>query len=997
MSREATPRTTGRKGAGSRKAYAPVRPAPSGVAAYTSGVADPSRNTPDAEPPPRYLIGIDLGTTNSALAYVDTGDESWAVRDFLVPQLVAPGEVAARDVLPSFHYEAAAGEFPPGALRLPWQERAHGYAVGLFAREHGAQVPGRLVVSAKSWLSHSGVDRTAGLLPWHGAPDVERLSPVKVSARYLAHLRGAWDHRFPEHPMARQEVVLTVPASFDEVARELTVEAAREAGLVKVVLVEEPQAAFYAWIDAHRGDWESHVRPGQTILVCDIGGGTSDFTLIRVEPAEGGRVRFHRVAVGEHLILGGDNLDLALAHHLEPRVAGGGGKLPPRQWGALVRVSRQVKETLLGPDAPERLTVTLPGAGAKLIGGAAQTEVTRAEVRELLVEGFLPRVPLDARPASRRSGFQEFGLPYAPDPAVTKYLCAFLTAHRRAGLGEGGAAAGDSHPAGPDLVLFNGGFFESPVLRDRLLDVLTGWFAAPAVLRNDRLDLAVARGAAYYGAVRRGRGVRIRGGLAHTYYIGVEAGGAGQAKALCLLPAGVEEGHTVDLTGRQFELLIRQPAEFPLFVSSTRTTDKPGELIEADPEQLSALPPIRTVLQSGKKSGGADSVTVTLHARLTEIGTLDIWLAEAGGSRRQWRLQFDVRAATRPEVRRHDAAAEAEGFVDEQAVQQCRNLIRATFRPFDFAQGRRGGDGSTDTPAGLAKRLEEASGMGRNEWPSSFMRALWETLTEVEGGRSLSVDHEARWLSLTGFCLRPGYGLAVDDWRVAQVWRLVPGEVTHSKNEQVRAEWWVLWRRVAGGLSPGQQTTLADPLLAALRTYLRKSGAKIKWQAKTFQFGPHESAEAWRALGAFELLKPAAKAELGNMALDLLPREKGSALRDALLFALGRAGARVPVYGPLNALVPPEQAEAWVRRLMQATAPSSPTDKTLFAAVQLARRTGDRYRDVSDPVRQDVLAWLESRAAPAHFLELVREATGLREEEQRAVFGESLPRGLRIE
>jgi molecular chaperone DnaK (HSP70) len=1001
----------------------------------------------------RYLVGIDLGTTNSAVAYVDTAETAWVVRDFPVPQLVGPGLVEPRPTLPSFHYEAAAGEFPPGALRLPWaavpvpsaapaavdEPRT---AVGVLARDHGAAVPGRLVASAKSWLSHSGVDRTAGLLPWHGAADVEELSPVDVSSRYLAHLRAAWDHAHPDHPLASQDVVLTVPASFDEVARELTVQAAKAAGLAptggpgSLTLVEEPQAAFYAWIAAQGANWDQRVRPGQTILVCDVGGGTSDFTLIRVRPAAGGdgkpvgdgeqaadggpggprgadaggraAVLFHRVAVGEHLILGGDNLDLALAHHVESRlVAEGRPKLDPRQWAAAVRAARAVKETLLGPSPPDRTSVSIPGGGSKLVGSSVRVDLTRDEVERVLVDGFLPKVALTDKPAARRSGFQEFGLPFAPDPAVTRYLAAFLSAHRDTARGDlvpcddEGDGRESHDPARPDLVLFNGGLFESPALRNRLLDVLTSWFAgpeswSPTVLANDRLDLAVARGAAYYGTVRRGRGVRIRGGLAHSYYLGVETAGGGVAgdggatavppvAAVCLLPAGVEEGQTVDLPGRRFDLLIRQPAEFPLYYSATRTTDRPGQIVAVDAEQLTALPPIRTVLTSGR-SASAATVPVEVHAKLTEIGTLEIWCAEAAGSggRRTWRLQFDVRGASQANAARHDGQAERQGVVDEQTLVACRSLIRSTFR--------KGGS----PPASLVKALEQATGQTRWEWPASLMRGFWETLAEpdVMAGLRLSLDHEARWLSLAGFSLRPGYGLAVDDWRVAQTWKLAAQDLAFPKNEQVRAEWWVLWRRLAGGLSAGQQATLADPLIADWRTFVRKNGVGVRGRLAAFQFGPHESAEVWRLLGSLELLKPAVKADLAGLLFDRLTKEKVAQVRDAILFAIGRVGARMPVYGPLNATVDAGEADAWVRRLV---ALDPPGDKASFAAVLLARRTGDRWRDVADATRGDVAAWLERRGAPGHWVALVREGGRLEEEEQRSAFGESLPRGLRIE
>ncbi len=976
--------------------------------------------------PSRYVIGFDLGTTNSAVTYVDTEESPWRVRTFRVPQLVAAGQVEARETLPSFHYEPAEGELASGALRLPWSSGEPEWAVGFFARDHGTMVPGRLIASAKSWLCHSGVDRTAPLLPWHGAADIQRLSPVEVSGRYLTHVRDAWDARFPQHPMAGQDLVLTLPASFDEVARELTVKAAARAGLPRVVLIEEPQAAFYAWIDRHADQWQQQVEPGQKILVCDIGGGTSDFTLIRVRGDASGKVKFHRVAVGEHLILGGDNLDLALAHHVERRLAGD-GKLEPRQWAVLVRTCRQVKETLLGDDAPEQLTVNLPGSGSRLIGGGIQIEVDREEVGDVLVEGFFPRVALDDRPASRQSGFQEFGLPYAPDPAITRYLAAFLTSHRHVALDDADAAA-DHDPARPDVVLFNGGVLASRHLRGRLLEVLQGWFRAedpnwePRVLAGDRPDLAVARGAAYYGMVRRGEGVRIAAGLARTYYIGVgrEAEAAvpgaaetapspgpgpdevraatepvgdngavpspvpplgpeaGRALALCLVPAGVEPGQDVELARRHFDLLVSEPVEFPLYVSSTRLTDGPGELTAVDPEQMTPLPPIRTVLKTRKK-GESGAVSVNLHARLTEIGTLDLWCSEISG-RRSWRLQFDVRSATQTDVAAHESAAESEGLVDEATWEACRKLIHETFGP-----------GGKDGPEGLVKRLSRATEMNRRLWPTSLLRRLWETLMELEPGRRQSQVHEARWLNLLGFALRPGYGLAIDDWRVAETWRVLQGNLIHA-TAMCRAEWWILWRRIAGGLTAGQQQALADPLLGPIRG-LHRQVTTGKGRGGEFSVGSHETAEVWRLLGALELLAAGTKIELGGMLLDLLPRRKMEPVRPALAWALGRIGARRPVCGPLNTVIPVETASDWLRRLMKLVAddPLGP-----FAVMQLARRTDDRYRDLPEKLRRKVLDWLTECSAPPHFIELVRDGGTLDDEEQGLVFGEALPKGLRI-
>ena len=941
----------------------------------------------DTVPSPRFVIGIDLGTTNCSVAYVDTDEKKWAVRDLAIPQMVAAATVEARETLPSFHYEAAAAEFPAGALRLPWNQDDPRIAVGVFARDHGAAVPGRLVVSAKSWLCHPGVDRTAGLLPWHGAADVERLSPVEVCTRYLAHIRDAWDFKFPDHRLSQQDVILTVPASFDEVARELTVEAAVQAGLSQVVLVEEPQAAFYAWLHDQKEGWASHVQPGQKILVCDIGGGTSDFTLIRVRRAETGKVHFHRIAVGEHLILGGDNLDLALAHFVERKISpAGDGKLEPRRWGSLVRICRAAKETLLGPNAPDRFTINLPGGGSRLIGGATQIEITREEVHRVLVEGFLPRVLLDEKPAVRRSGFQEFGLPYAPDAAMTKYLAAFLKAHQHAG--EDPAVNHAANPARPDIVLFNGGFFESPVLSARLIEVLSDWFSEagkprwlPQVLPNARLDLAVSRGAAHYGMVRRGHGQRISGGSAQTYYIGVETAENEGHSAVCLLPAGLEEGQSVDLSQRPFNLLIRQPVEFPLYVSSVRTTDAAGAIVPFDPLQMVPLPPIRTVLQSGRKST-ADQAVVILHARRTEIGTLDLWCAEVKGDRK-WRLQFDVRTASKPGMEVPAGTAASQGLVDESVVDACAMLIRQSFR--------KNNEGSTDRPEGLMKRLELATNSTRAEWPSSLMRSFWEVLLEVAEGRTFSPEHEARWFNLLGFSLRPGYGLAVDDWRVAQTWKIQSTKVIHGKNELCRAEWWVLWRRIAGGLTPGQQHTLAEPFLAALRTFLRKAGTA---KGSPLGYGPHEGAEVFRLLGGMELLPQSSKSELGEMLFYFIARDRATGLRDAAAWVLGRLGSRVPLYGPLNTLVGPEIVEGWARRLIEL--PQMP-EKALFSLVQMVRLTGDRYRDVSSELREAVANKMESANAPAHYVQLVRVGGELASEEQKLAFGESLPKGLRIE
>lgn len=945
--------------------------------------------------PARFIVGIDLGTTNSAVAYVDTSESSWQVRDLVIPQLVAPGQVESRETLPSFHYQPAAGEMTPESLRLPWGQSPPGHVVGLFARDHGTRTPGRLIGSAKSWLCHSGVDRTADLLPWQAASDVDRLSPVEVSARFLRHMHDAWNARFPGEPLSKQDVVLTLPASFDEVARELTVEAAARANLPRVVLIEEPQAAFYAWVNKHARDWQERVHPGQKILVIDIGGGTTDLTLIRVRRAddktrEGGTIQFHRVAVGNHLILGGDNLDLALAHHLEQKLTPR-GKLEPRQWSVLVRSCRQAKETLMTDPAPERLTIHLPGSGAKLIGGGLQVELTRDETRELILCGFLPTASLEEKPKQHRSGFQEFGLPYAPDAAITRYLAAFLTAHRHVAL-DADEPHVDHDPARPDVVLFNGGFFASPVLRDRVLEAIAGWFQggasqaepiatrgekpaawSPVILDHDRLDLAVARGAAYYGMVRRGVGVRIAATLARSYYISVDDD---QPRAVCLVPGNAEPGQEIELTRTPFELLVSQPVEFPLYVSSTRLTDQPGDVVPIEPESLTPLPPIRTVLQTARRSERAP-VTVHLHSRLTEIGTIDLWCRQVDGDR-QWRLQFDIRSATQTDVNAHEGRAEQAGFIDEATWHACRARLESVFAL----------DG-TERPDDLVRQLSDAMGASREQWPPSLLRRIWETLVELESGRKKSAVHEARWLNLLGYALRPGYGFAVDDWRVTETWRLVYGKLLHAAPSG-QTESLILWRRLAGGLSRGQQVALAEPRLATVRALHRRFQGKAA-------AGPlpsaNESIEMWRLLGSLELLDIRVKLELGQMLVDLMPKRKLENIRPALVWALGRIGQRVPLYGPLNTIVPREKAESWIESLLDG---SSDDRGELLATMQLARKTNDRHRDISEQLRTRVTAWLVTRRASRHLIELVERGGTLDREEQGQIFGESLPKGLRL-
>ncbi|MGJ7506639.1 Hsp70 family protein [Variovorax sp. GT1P44] len=611
---------------------------------------------------PRFAIGIDLGTTHSALTYIDiaAGDGEATVHEILpIPQLTAPGAVESLALLPSFLYLPHADEMAAGDMALPWSADGQ-QAVGELARSRGATTPIRLVSSAKSWLCHPGVDRRAAILPNDAPPEVARVSPLDASIRYLEHLRNAWDHAHPEAPFGEQDVTVTIPASFDPAARELTVEAAKAAGCGSLTLLEEPQAALYSWIEATAAGWRKQVKPGDIILVVDVGGGTSDFSLIAVLERDG-NLELHRVAVGDHILLGGDNMDLTLAHVVARKLATAGTTLDAWQLRALTYACRSAKEKLLGDAAAAAQPIVVPSRGSKLIGGSIRTELTRDEVGATIVEGFFPQVEASARPVSRvRAGLSQLGLPYAQDAAATRHLAAFLgrqlgavaelEGFLGAGAGHGVEGASFLHPT---AVLFNGGVFKSPLLADRTLATINGWLAAeggePArLLSGADLDLAVARGAAYYGYVRHGHGVRIRGGTAFAYYVGVESsmpavpGIEPPVQALCLAPFGMEEGTEAELPALELGLVIGEPVHFRFFASSVRRNDGVGTLLDAwTPDELQELAPISATLPPEGRSPG-EVVPVRLHARVTEAGTLELEAVPRSGGER-WKIEFDVR------------------------------------------------------------------------------------------------------------------------------------------------------------------------------------------------------------------------------------------------------------------------------------------------------------------------------------------------------------------
>ncbi|HZD47496.1 MAG TPA: Hsp70 family protein [Silvibacterium sp.] len=606
----------------------------------------------------KYIVGIDLGTTNSALARCDVNAEEDSRIEVLgIPQLVNPNEVAERTLLPSFLYIPGEFDFPKGSIALPWDSEPK-LVIGELARKRGAESPNRLVASAKSWLSYAGVDRTAPILPWQAPEEVRKVSPVEASAQFLQHLRTVWDSGpaagQPELALAEQDVLLTVPASFDEEARELTRRAAEQAGLQHVTLLEEPQAAFYAWLESQGDTWRSRIKVGDLVLVCDVGGGTTDFSLITVSE-ENGELTLKRVAVGDHILLGGDNMDLALARLLQQRLEASGNRVDTWQLHGLWHQCRMAKEKLFASAKTQSAPVTLLGKGTKLIGGTIKTELTRDDLDQILVKGFFPEVASSELPArQRRVGFQELGLPYAVDPAITKHLARFLSEQARNSPESASIRRGRSGLACPTHILFNGGVMKAAVLRDRVVEVLNSWLREEGldalgeeqILEAPDLEHAVARGAAYYGKARGGRGVRIRSGASRTYYIGIESampavpGMEAPLKALCVVPFGMEEGTEATIPGREFGLVVGEPAEFRFLNSSVRKQDQVGSLLEDWGDEIEELGPLEVTLNLDGQQGTV--VPVRLETRVTEIGTLEVWCLSRDGQQR-WKLELNIR------------------------------------------------------------------------------------------------------------------------------------------------------------------------------------------------------------------------------------------------------------------------------------------------------------------------------------------------------------------
>ncbi|MDN3610296.1 Hsp70 family protein [Vibrio ostreicida] len=929
---------------------------------------------------PRFLVGIDLGTTNTVVAFCEMTKSlpRSEVSLFAIDQLIGPGEVVRKPLLPSFRFHPAQDQVLASDLTLPWEVQPvsgdiEHVIIGEWARELGAKVEGRQVCSAKSWLSHQGVDRRSDILPWAGTSEVVKVSPIVASASYLNHIRQAWDHHHPHAPLAEQDVVITVPASFDETARALTLEAASLAGLPNIVLLEEPQAVCYDWYGRHLKSAAQTLNSLPLILVCDVGGGTTDLSLIEAK-TDHEELSLNRIGVGDHLMLGGDNLDLALAHLAERRFSTS-KKFNAAALTKLIQQTRKAKESLLAKSAPTDVKITMLGSGSKLLGGTKSVELTQHEVHQIALDGFFPLSDFDQLPDKRHSAMVEFGLPYVADPAVSKHLAQFLTQHQ--GVCYQALNQQDKHqPAIPVAVLLNGGVFNSELVTERLTQLLEKWRTGPVtVLDNPHPDWSVALGAVEFAKARHGAQLKIGGGAARSYFLHLEEKNK-MGKALCLLAKGTEEGEEIRLNGRRFSLTLGEPVRFSLLTSThdnlTQDTQvQNGIMVDVDPDLFTPLPPYISTLEGNGlelEVNQKERVEVQLACQLTEVGTLKIECVHVDDSNKRWALEFEVR-------NQNSDAAQTQHVHPKLA--EATDLITRIYS---------GNNKSADSTAikTLGKELERRLGK-RDQWDFAILRQMFDTLVQGRKRRRRSELHEKNWLRLAGFSLRPGFGDATDSWRVEQIWTLYQQGI-QFKNHQGWTDWWVFWRRVAGGLNQEQQETL----LADMAKHLHPGAMKNPQSAKLAQESGYESMV--RLAASLEHLEVEDKVLLANWFMTKAINH--NQFEQAHWWALGRLASRVPLYGSQHHVIPREQVQQWLPKMLQENWQKEPM--IAFAAVMVCRKTGDRLFDIDDDYREQVLSKLKHSKVPQSWVSLVEEVKTLTENESKRAFGDSLPSGLTL-
>ena len=916
-----------------------------------------------------YIVGIDLGTTHTVVAYASTEKNNQTIELLAIEQLVAPGQVAARPLLPSVRYHPAPEELSAADIAFPSygadsQLSESLVVIGEAARLLGAKTKGRFVTSAKSWLSHPSVDHSAAILPWGSSDEVSKVSPIDASASYLAHIRTVWRHKFPEAPLEEQDLVITVPASFDEAARSLTLEAAKIAGLPRVRLLEEPQAVCYDWLRLHTSTLKQALTDVHLLLVCDVGGGTTDLTLIKVEAGEH-EPKLTRIGVGDHLMLGGDNIDLALAHLVESRLGDQNKRLSAADLSQLLEQCRIAKEQLLAKDAPEQVSVTLLGGGSKLIGGSRSVVLTRDEVHTLALDGFFPLSSIDDLPDRKRSGMVEFGLPYAAEPAISKHIAGFLKLHATASTE---ALKGQGRV--PDALLLNGGVFRSQPITERLLSLLNSWSTQPPkLLENKHPELSVAYGAVSYAMARRDKKLKIGGGSARSYFLLVDTEHSTEQQGICILPRGSEEGDEVILKDRHFALRLGVPVRFHLASTTGDAEFKPGDIVDIT-DHFYSLPPLAVAFEGDPTRPNAEAI-VQLAVTQTEIGTLKIECVAVENKDQRWNVEFQIRK------KRGGLTTSVEATLPAQfdsAVEKMQTIFGSKSKHVE-----------PNAIKNLRADLEKQLGMARSEWETPLLRALFTALLESARYNRRSEHHERVWLSLVGFCLRPGFGYPLDDWRVEQLWKQYPQGIQFVNETQNWTEWWTLWRRIAGGLSIEAQ----EQIFMDISKYLNPAAARQPGVAKQIKTRGYD--DIVRLAAVMERLPVDKKIQLGDW---LLKRLQKASEPSQTWWAVGRIGARLPFHGSRHNVIPAEIVSVWLQQIL-----AEDWKKNLhaaFAATLIARMSGDRDQDIEDTLREQIVAKLKLSKAPVSWIEMVEHFKELDEREEKQMFGEALPPGLKL-
>ncbi len=930
----------------------------------------------------RYFIGIDLGTSNCALSYIDSKDPAAGTQVFSIPQFESLDTVGEQPTLPSFCYYLS--EVENASLQEDGEGRwSQETVVGLLARDRAATEAERTISSAKSWLCHAGIDREAKLLPWksQAVADPQKRSPVEASAAYLDYLRFAWDQTIgcqdKQSQFDRQDIVITVPASFDTVAQRLTLDAAERANYPKSTrLLEEPQAAFYAWLEKHPHleDW-GRMLPGlseqpKVILVCDIGGGTSDFSLFELALRAGDALpNVRRIAVSNHILLGGDNIDLALAHMAEAPLAQS-APLSSASWSQLTAQCRDLKERVLSTagDPDETFSIALAAAGGNLFASARTVSLRRSEIINTILEGFFPHCEADAQPAQESGGLREIGLPYAQDSAITHHLADFIRQRK------------------VDAILFNGGSLASPQIQERLVAQVAHWQGGlePARLANDELDLAVARGAAWYQASQqREHATMIEGGSGHSFYIEVrttpkrgkkkKSGSAPETRLVCVLPQGSPLEASTRITSLDLALKVNTPVQFQAYTSTCREQDAGADLVAWNAHDFHKLPSMHTMAQlpPAEPIPEGGSVPIQLEAHLNTLGILRVncvSVRRIQGQNRNWRLEFNLRQSV-AEAESQKVEQAPDNGISTEDLAAAKSAIERIFNREEAAPQQ---------AAKMLKTLEGICHQTRREWNLPLIRELWQPLSQCITCRDLSPEHELAWLNAAGFFMRPGYGHPLDEYYLRTLWLIQELGLAFATNKANREQYFLLWRRVAGGLNQAQQESLYE-----------------EWIEKTLQ-DTKQSYEPARMLGAFEHLSADKRLKLAHHFTQSIQTRK-EAFCDHAIWALGRLLNRVPLYGGEHAIL--DAAE--VERAFDALEPLDWTRDNLRNLpqlfVQAARIVNNRDHDVAPALLERILEKaLQSGAAEAR-LQPLREFTVIDAKDIQQLFGESLPTGLSVQ